>query len=317
MTGNQVERLIVPAAPPGSKVAVVSPASYPQEERLLAGAERLAGLGFVPHIAAHASSKAHRFFAGSESERLEDLHAAFADPEVRAIFCSRGGYGSNYLLRGLDLELIARNPKPLLGYSDLTCVQTWLLDRAGLIAFHGPMVAADLSIEDGAETESLLAALRGDAWKLGPESGMRVLRPGRAAGVLYGGCLTLLASSLGTPFAPRMAGKLLFLEDHGLKPYQLDRLLRQLLLAGCFEDVSGIVFGEMLQCIPEGRPPEYLDDIVLRVLRGFSGPIAMGLRSGHVSRRNATLAFGVRAALDLEGEPALTFLERATHPVRG
>jgi muramoyltetrapeptide carboxypeptidase len=317
MAGTEVTRLIAPAAPRGSKVAVVSPGSYPQEETLRAGVERLAALGFVPSIGRHARSKAHGFFAGSESERLEDLHAAFADAEVRAIFCSRGGYGSNYLLRGLDLELIARNPKPLLGYSDLTCVQTWLLDRAGLIAFHGPMAAADFSAPEGVETESLLAALQGDAWSLGPESGLRALQPGRAAGVLYGGCLTVLAASLGTPYAPQMAGKLLFLEDVGLKPYQFDRLLRQMLLAGCFEETSGIVFGEMLHCIPEGRPPEYLDDIVRRVLRGFRGPIAMGLRSGHVSRRNATLAFGVRAALDLEGEPVLTFLERATHPARG
>ncbi len=147
---------------------------------------------------------------------------------------------------------------------------------------------------------------------MGEASGLRTLQPGKATGILYGGCITLLAASLGTPYAPRTEGKLLFLEDRDVKPYQLDRLLRQMILAGKFEGVSGIIFGEMLDCVAPGQKPELLDEVILRVLDWFQGPIAIGLRSGHVSRRNVTLAFGIEAELHLERAPVLSFLERAT-----
>jgi muramoyltetrapeptide carboxypeptidase len=305
-------KLKIPAVMRGAKIAVVSPASYPQPERLSKGVEVLRSLGFEPVIGGHALSKTDGYFAGSVEERLKDLHAAFANPEVQAIFCSRGGYGTNYLLDRLDLNLIRQNPKPLLGYSDLTCMQSWLLDTLGLTAFHGPMVAADFGLPDGIDNVSLFAALKGEQWALGPESGLRVLQPGNAEGVLYGGCLTLLAASLGTKYAPRTEGKLLFFEDLAVKPYQLDRLLRQMLLAGKFEGAVGIVFGEMRSCLDPGQEPAILDEMLLRVLGGLAIPMAIGLRSGHVSHRNLTLAFGARAELDLAPGPRLTFLEPAT-----
>jgi muramoyltetrapeptide carboxypeptidase len=147
---------------------------------------------------------------------------------------------------------------------------------------------------------------------VGEASGLRTLRPGKAAGVLYGGCLTMLVASLGTPHAPRTEGKLLFLEDRDVKPYQLDRLLRQMILAGKFEGVTGIIFGEMLDCVAPGQKPGLLDEVILRVFDWFEGPIAIGLRSGHVSRRNVTLAFGIEAELDLVRAPLLSFMQRAT-----
>jgi muramoyltetrapeptide carboxypeptidase len=174
------------------------------------------------------------------------------------------------------------------------------------------MVAGDFSQPEGVDEASLLAALGGDRWFVGETSGLRVLQPGKATGILYGGCITLLVASLGTPYAPRTEGKLLFLEDRDVKPYQLDRLLRQMVLAGKFEGVTGIIFGEMLDCIAPGQKPGLLDEVILRVLDWFPGPIATGLRSGHVSRRNVTLAFGIEAELHLERAPLLSFLERAT-----
>jgi muramoyltetrapeptide carboxypeptidase len=207
---------------------------------------------------------------------------------------------------------VREHPKPLLAHSDMTCMQTWLLDRLGLISFHGPMVAGDFSQPEGVDDASLLAALGGERWFVGEASGLRALRPGKASGILYGGCLTLLAASLGTPYAPQTEGKLLFLEDRDVKPYQLDRLLRQLVLAGKFDGVKGIIFGEMLDCVAPGQQPGLLDEVILRVLDWFQGPIATGLRSGHVSRRNVTLAFGIEAELHLERAPVLSFLERAT-----
>jgi muramoyltetrapeptide carboxypeptidase len=305
-------RLSIPAIRRGAKVTVLSPASYPQPDRLAKGVEALSHLGFLPWVGHHALSKAHHYFAGTTQARLEDLHAAFLDPAAGAIFCSRGGYGCNYLLSSLDLGLVREHPKPFLAHSDMTCLQTWLLDRLGLISFHGPMVAGDFSQPEGVDEPSLLAALGGERWFIGESSGLRVLQPGRASGILYGGCLTLLAASLGTPYAPQTEGKLLFLEDRDVKPYQLDRLLRQLILAGKFEGVTGIIFGEMIDCVAPGQKPNMLDEVILRVLDWFQGPIAIGLRSGHVSRRNVTLAFGIEAELHLIGPPVLTFLERAT-----
>jgi muramoyltetrapeptide carboxypeptidase len=312
--GLPSSKISLPVVPRGSKVAVVSPASYPQPEKLSKGVEALRSIGFEPSIGKHALGKAHGYFAGNAEQRAEDLHSAFLDPTVRAIFCTRGGYGTNYLLELLDLELIRANPKPFLGYSDMTTIQTWLLDQLGLTAFHGPLVAGDFSVENGVEIGSLFAALGGERWAMGRESGLRTLRRGKASGVLYGGCLTLLAASLGTRFAAQTEGKLLFLEDLNVRPYQLDRLLRQMLLAGKFEGVAGVVFGEMLQCLAPEQSSGFLDEMILRVLESVDGPIAIGLRSGHVSHGNVTLAFGIEAELDLQGEPRLAFTERATDP---
>ena len=305
-------KLSTPAAPRGSKITVISPASYPQPEKLTKGVEALTRLGYSPWLGRHALSKAHYYFAGTTQARLEDLHAAFLDPATAAIFCSRGGYGSNYLLNGLDLGLIREHPKPLIAHSDMTCMQTWLLDKLGLPSFHGPMVAGDFSLPDGVDATSLAAALGGERWLVGEGEGLRVLRPGKANGTLYGGCITLLAASLGTPYAPNTEGKLLFLEDRDVKPYQLDRLLRQLIQAGKFDGVTGIAFGEMLDCVAPGQNSRMLDEVILRVLDWFPGPIGIGLRSGHVSRHNVTLAFGIEAELRLERIPSLTFLDRAT-----
>jgi muramoyltetrapeptide carboxypeptidase len=305
-------KLSMPALRRGAKVTIISPASYPQPEKLATGVEALGRLGFLPWVGRHALNKAHHYFAGTTEARLEDLHAAFLDPATSAIFCSRGGYGSNYLLERLDLGLIREHPKPFIAHSDMTCMQTWLLDKLGFVSFHGPMVAGDFSLPEGVDEASLLAAVGGDPWFLGEASGLRVLQPGKATGILYGGCITLLAASLGTPYAPQTEGKLLFLEDRDVKPYQLDRLLRQLVLGGKFEGVKGIVFGEMLDCVAPGQNPGLLDEVILRVLDWFPGPIGIGLRSGHVSRRNVTLAFGIEAGLHLDRIPLLSFLERAT-----
>jgi muramoyltetrapeptide carboxypeptidase len=299
------------AVAPDARVAIVAPASSSKPERLARGIEALRARGYDAEFGKYAQGRQAPYFSGTAEQRLADLHAAFADSEVQAIFCTRGGYGSNYLLEDIDLDLIRDNPKPLFGYSDMTAVQTWLLDQLDLIAFHGPMVAADFAVDDGVHDPSLDAALDGEPVAAGSAEGLRVLRPGHAKGVMYGGCLSILTASLGTHFAPQTEGKLLFLEDVGAKPYQIDRMLRQMVLAGKFDGVTGFIFGEMLECISPGTGPELLEQVILRVLDWFDGPIAIGLRSGHVSRGNVTLPFGIQAELILEDEPLLRYLEPA------
>lgn len=299
------------AVPEDASVAVVSPASTPQQDRVERGLDALRALGYMPQASENLLARGPLYFAGTPEIRLRDLHRAFADDDLRVIFSTRGGYGSNYLLEDLDLDLIAESGKPLIGHSDLTALQLYLLDQLQLPAFHGPMLSADFSREDGVHLASLRAALSGKLYTVGAAEGLRSLRPGRARGTLYGGCLSILVALLGTPYEPQTEGKLLFLEDVNAKPFQVDRMLWQLQQAGKLEGVSGIVFGEMLDCVSPGAPPELLEEVILHSLRDFKGPVAIGLRSGHVSRQNVTLTFGVSAELRASDAAQLNLLEAA------
>ncbi|HWE83411.1 MAG TPA: LD-carboxypeptidase [Terracidiphilus sp.] len=283
---------------PGAGVSVVAPASFARQDRIEDGAKELRALGFEPRFQEQALRRGPLFFAGTPEERVADLHAAFAAPETQLVMSLRGGYGSNYVLEQLDFDLVRTHPKPFFAYSDLTGIQLHLLDKIGLPAFHGPMLAADFYLEDGVHLPSFNAALVGHAYGVGAAEGMRTLKAGQSKGVLYGGCLSILVSLLGTAWEPRTEGGLLFLEDVGAKPYQVDRMLWQLRKAGKLAGVTGIVFGEMLDCVSPGAEEGLLEKTILSALSDFEGPIALGLRSGHVSRRNVTLTFGVEAELD-------------------
>jgi len=295
----------------GAAVSVISPASFAMPERVKLGVERLRQLGFSLKLGGNTQSRGPLFFAGSVEDRLADLHAAFANPETSLVAAVRGGYGSNYLLDGIDLKVIERNPKPLFAYSDMTGLQCYLLDELGLPAFHGPMVAADFYLEDGVHLESFQAAIAGRPYTLGRAEGLRTLKGGRARGTLYGGCLSILVAMIGTRWEPQTEGKLLFLEDVGTKPYQIDRMLWHLRQAGKLDGIRGIIFGEMLDCASPGAPDDLLENAILSALAGLDVPIVLGLRSGHVSRQNVTLTFGVEAELQAGDEAQLALLEPA------
>jgi len=303
------------AAAVGVKVAVLSPASTPEAARVDRGMEALRNLGFLPMEAPHMLTRGPLFFAGTTEQRLLDLHAAFADETVRVLFATRGGYGANYLLDELDMDVLGDHPKPLFGYSDLTAIQITLLDTLNLPSFHGPMVSPDFGREDGVHLPSLLAALAGEPYKVGKAEGLRLLKAGVDAqpvrGILYGGCLSILMALLGTAFEPQTEGKLLFLEDVGAKPYQIDRMLWQLKQSEKLDGVKGIIFGEMLDCVSPGARPDLLEEVILNALDDFDGPIAIGLRSGHVSRANVTLTLGVEAEFIATVDPELRMLEPA------
>ncbi|HZY72730.1 MAG TPA: LD-carboxypeptidase [Edaphobacter sp.] len=297
----------------GATLAVLSPASTPKSDLVERGIARLQQLGYRTVLGRHALDRGPLYYAGTLEQRLEDLHAAFADPSIDGIVCTRGGWGSAELLSYLDAALIRANPKIFVGYSDHTALHSWLHNEIGLVTFHGPMVAADFAREGGIDNASWTHSLGGDAaWSLGAADGLRVLRAGTAEGRLQGGCLSILAESLGTPYAPRIVGSILFLEDIGTKPYQWDRMLLHLRYAGVLESVRGIVFGDMHQCVA-AEEHDYLERAILHSLRDFDGPIAIGLPSGHVDGSNITLPLGVAVKLDLAeaGNPRMHFLEAA------
>lgn len=302
-----------PAVATDARLRVIAPASFAQPDRVKNGMEALRELGFAPALGLHSLERGPLYFAGSEQQRHSDWEEAFADPDAQAVLALRGGYGSNYLLEKLDLARIEPRPKPFFAYSDLTGAQLHLLDRIGLPAFHGPMVAADFYRKDGVHLNSFHAALAGETYSVDESEGLRLLKPSDGAatvkGTLYGGCLSILVALLGTPWEPATEGKLLFLEDTGAKPYQIDRMLWQLRNAGKFEGVPGIIFGEMLDCASPGGAPDLLENAILSALAGFAGPIAIGLRSGHVSRQNVTLIFGIEAEFQATKAPRLSLLE--------
>ena len=300
-----------PAVQAGAGISIVAPASSAQLERIERGVAALRALGYATTLGPNTLHRGPLYFAGTPEQRIADFHAAFSSEDTSMVMCIRGGYGSNYLFGGLDLDSIRKHPKVFFAYSDLTGAQLRLLDELGIPAFHGPMAAADFYLEDGVHLESFRAAISGTPYTVGEVEGLRTLKPGTASGTLYGGCLSILASLLGTPWEPHTEGKLLFIEDVSTKPYQVDRLLWQLRHAGKFEGVRGIIFGEMLDCSSPGAAPDLLDRAILNALDGFEGPIAIGLRSGHVSRQNVTLTLGVQAELSAGDQTQLQLLEAA------
>lgn len=291
-------------------IRVIAPASSARQDRIDDGVKNLHDLGYATSFAEHALARGPLFFAGTAEQRIQDFHDAFADPESSVVMSLRGGYGSNYLLGSLDLGHIRAHAKPFFAYSDLTGIQLHLLDRIGLPVFHGPMLAADFYLENGVHLPSFRAALRGESYAVAEAEGLRPIAPGQARGILYGGCLSILVSLLHTPWEPQTEGKMLFLEDVGAKPYQVDRMLWQLRAAGKLDGVQGIVFGEMLDCASPGADSDLLEQVVRRFFAGSEFPIAFGLRSGHVSQGNVTLTFGVEAELRVGNTAELVVASR-------
>ena len=295
----------------GARLAILSPASTPKPELVAAGMVQLREMGYEPVLSPNALVRGPLYYAGTMKQRVDDLHAAFVDPSIDGIVCTRGGWGSAELLPYLNADLIRANVKVFVGYSDHTSLHIWMRKFAGIVTFHGPMCAADFSKADGVDMASWEHAVGSDRpWSVGSAEGLRVLKQGVAEGVLDGGCLSIFVEALGTTYAPVAPEGILFLEDVGTKPYQWDRQLLHLRYAGQLDRVKGIVLGDMTQCVPAGEL-ELLEQAILHALREFNGPVAIGLRSGHVGMGNVTLPLGVRVRLELSTTERLEFLESA------
>jgi muramoyltetrapeptide carboxypeptidase len=312
MSSSDLQPVKPPALRPGDTVGIVAPASNVKRADLEAGCEALRRAGYRPF---YLDSILERdlYFAGSVDRRARELEEMFVRDDVRAIVCARGGYGANYLLQALDLEKVRAHPKIFVGYSDITTLLTYFHDAAGFITFHGPMVAKDWLHEDGVDLPSWQAAVSKSAsWDVPIGADVSGLVDGEAEGVLYGGCLSILVASLGTLYEIKTANTILFLEDLAAKPFQVDRMLMQLKLAGCLDEVRGIIFGQMLDCVQTANQGYTLQEVVTRIVGDLGVPVAFGLKSGHVTSGNITLPFGVQAKLTVRsGQVALRILESA------
>jgi len=280
----------------GDRVGVAALSGPAAPECIEAGLDALAGLGFDPLPAANLRRR-HGLFAGCDDERLAALHELADDPSIGAVLFLRGGWGTLRVLPRVDWRRLARRPLAWVGYSDLTPFLAAVVERLGLVAFHGPMVAADLARGLGAEeADSLLAALAGD-WPR--EVAVEVDESARGAaaveGPLAGGCLSLLVSTVGTPFAPRLDGSILFVEDVDEPLYRLDRMLTHLDLSGSLTSVRAMIFGH-LGCTD---PPDSaaVPAPLRETLAGLAGPLAWGLPAGHLAP-NLTLPLGLRCRLE-------------------
>ncbi len=290
-----------PALRPGDRVAAVAPAGPFERPALEAGLAVLAARYSV-HCEPGIFSR-HRYLAGDDARRLAELSAALTDPQVKAVFCARGGYGTLRLLQGL--EGVAPLPKPVVGFSDITALHAWL-QCAGLVSLHGP-VLTQLGRLDRRTHERLFTLLEGDS-PAAPLHGTETYVAGVAEGALLGGTLAVLSRLLGTPFLPPLEGAVLLLEDVGERPYRLDRMWTHLALAGVFRRIRGIVLGSFTGC--EERDAAYGSAEVLRDLATATGlPCAAGFPVGH-GERNEPVPLGTRVRLDAAAQ-TLTFLESA------
>lgn len=284
----------------GDCIGLAAPASPFQEEALHEGIEVLRDMGFRVRYEPRVFER-YRYLAGRDAERAAELQTLFADPDVKAIFCCRGGYGSQRLLPFLSASTIRANPKLFMGYSDLTSLLCYLDACCGLTTLHGPVVCGDLRRDLGAAARrQLTGMLTGDMEAMQPpdacQDDLVVLRAGDAEGRLLGGCLSVFAGAIGTPFQPRTRGAMLFLEDKGERLYVIDRLLTALKLSGLLEGVRGLVFGHFERVEADAHLPYDAKDVIVDVLGDLGVPILYGFPAGHCPQP-LTLPFGVGAAI--------------------
>jgi len=289
---------------PGDTVGIVAPAGPFDPTKFMKGKAVLESIGFRTFFDEGIFQK-HGFLAGTDVQRADQVNRLFADSDVQAVVCARGGYGSMRILPFLDFKIIQNNPKIFVGFSDISVLLFVLHTRCSLVTFHGPVVTTLANTAEQTIAAMLRVMTSNKILELKPEKGI-VIKPGVSSGFVVGGNLTTLCHLVGTPYTPHFNGKILFLEDRGEAPYRIDRMLTQMKLAGCFEGLKGLFLGSFEAC---GK----LDDIfriVQEVFKDLNIPILSGFEIGH-ARVNITIPIGLRATLDADRQ-ILTFHEPAT-----
>ena len=303
----------------GMTVGLVSPASnVPEDENIAFAMDVVRSLGFQVKPARHLYQRT-QYLAGTDQQRADDLNAMFADKDVDAIFCLRGGYGSSRLLPLLDYELIATNPKVLMGYSDITALHCAISQRTGLVTFHGPIAGDNFTDYSYAHfSQTLMQARPNQRLAVPPpfedpgpgrvekENRLTVFNPGNGEGPLVGGNLSLVCHLMGTPWEPDFSGRILFLEDVHEVPYRVDRMLTQLRLAGALDKVAGIAFGKFTEAETSNNTFS-MEQVLRERTAGLGVPVIRGLMIGHVEDQ-AVIPVGAMARLDADSA-TLTLLD--------
>ena len=302
----------------GDKIGLITPGSYISEEGLQEAISNMEALGLRVVLGEYVGAK-HGYIAGTDEQRLSDLHTMFRRKDIAAIWCVRGGYGCSRLLPGIDYKLIQKNPKLLIGYSDITALLNAIYEKTGLVGIHGPVGASsptdytlkyikavamegktplqiELSVTNQEEEDPLFEPM--------------VIRPGRAEGILIGGNLSLLAAMAGTAFQPKVKGRLVFIEDVGEKPYRVDRMLTQLRQAYALEEAAGLALGIFAGCEAEEEDDSLsLKECLQDRLGDLGIPVMYGYSFGHISHQ-CSLPIGVKATMDTASK-TITLLEPA------
>ena len=285
-------------------IGIISPASSPDEStRVERGVKYLESLGYQVKVGANIG-KNHGYLAGTDQERVDDLHTMFKDKNVKAIFTLRGGYGAFRLLDKIDYRLIRNNPKIFVGYSEITSLQMAFLEKANLITFAGPMVAVDFYDDVSTYTNDLFWSTITSTKKLGkleyPENQkLPYLQKGLATGRLIGGNLAVFAALLGTEYFPNLTGKILMIEDIGELPYRVDRMLNQLRLSGTFKKVKGIILGRFVDCHEHdpNKKTLTLGEVVSDYIGTLKIPSIYTFPHGHI-KDFVTIPFGLKVNLN-------------------
>ena len=278
---------------PGDSIGIVSPAGPVDRSHLAAGLQFLKTKGFKVQVGPHVYDR-REYLAGKDEDRLSDLHHMFRNAEIKAVFCSRGGYGSLRLLDRIDFDLIRKNPKIIVGYSDITALLTAIFEKTGLVTFHGPMVKGVSSLPEKAWRNLLRIISSEQPAVFSPMEGYP-LSGGNGTGPIMGGNLSLICRLVGTPFMPSLRGSILFVEDRGEALYRLDRMFTHLVLSGSLEGIKGLIVGQFIDC----GDPAAVDHLIKERFAPMNIPIATGFPLGH-GPENTTLPLGIVAELDTD-----------------
>ncbi|WP_227394682.1 S66 peptidase family protein [Jeotgalibacillus aurantiacus] len=302
--------MITPKAlKPGDTVGFIAPASPPNIEQMEKSIAFFTSLGLKVKEGKHVRD-VYGYLGGKDEDRLQDLHDMFADPEIDAVICAGGGYGTARLAARIDYELIQNNPKIFWGYSDITFLHTAIRQQTGLVTFHGPMPASDIGKESFSDLSKRMFDQLFEPKELHYTeaiSPLTVLSGGESVGELTGGNLTLITSTLGTPFEIDLKNKMLLIEDIDEEPYRVDGMLNQLRMAGKLDQLSGIVIGDFKNAVPtNGKPSLSLEEVLDHYLADLGIPVISGFNIGHCEPHFA-VPLGVKARLS-SSRKSLTLL---------
>lgn len=284
----------------GDTIGIIAPASCTTYEKVLEAKKNIEDMGYQV-ILGECTKKQWYSYAGTDEERAEEINSFFADKSIDAIICMRGGYGCNRLIELLDFEVIKRNPKIFVGYSDITTLHIALNEKANLITFHGPMAVSNFTGNYNRDTyENFIEMLSNSKYEQSIKNitkELKVLNEGRAKGKLVGGNLATLIATLGTEYDLDYNGKILFLEEIGEKTYKIDRLLNQLKKHGVFEKIEGLVLGDFKNCIQDSEKDMTLLEVFQNYFKELKKPVIYNFESGH-SEPMLTLPLGAICEID-------------------